>query len=150
VCPLPDLDTKCRCGPSARDVLAKLAPSYTVPFKRGLGTLSGTVTLTVMYSNGPMQCEIHSQKVFIPLTLGFTTSDGEFAESVPSVLNWAPITPALEVQGELLASQLKGSFSPTYGPDEKLAFHVYLDAPDGYVEEEGGDGGHTQAGQFGQ
>ncbi len=120
---LPDLDTKCFDGPTGRQVLALLAPSYASTFvpsgppygRTWTGSLTPSpLTITVAYTAGtitckpyPPDCDLNPPEVTtcpcpeggaygsfdIELAVTFQTADGSFDEQLSATASVSTFTP---------------------------------------------------------
>ncbi|HEX8796744.1 MAG TPA: hypothetical protein VF765_37590 [Polyangiaceae bacterium] len=144
---LPDLDTPCYFGATARQLLAQVASPYASQFNPNGApqgyTWSGSLTpsaltLTLAYSGAPVLCNpprppdcdppgpcspcgVGTGIVSVPLDVTFTTADGAFDERFDGIATYVP-GGHVEWQASLPASQIHGTYPPMFSPSETFMF----------------------------
>jgi hypothetical protein len=127
--PLSDLDAKCLGGPTGRQLLALLLPTYTSTFHSALDEGTGSaLALGVAYANGAVGCApgqtlcppgghgcyTTDPSVSLVVRSTFRTVDGAFRESLPGVVTWSPSSPdQIAWTATQPAASLAGTYTPT-------------------------------------
>lgn len=154
---LPGLDTPCLGGPTARDVLTLLEPSYSSTFtgeappagySSSVSLVPTALTVTAKYSGGeitctPGHCDCDAPPpgyscppctapptIHVALDVTFETADGAFAEQFTGIAYYIKLSGGLvDIFATEPTAQFKGTFPRILGPEEDLSYLISLTGP---------------------